>query len=146
MILPDVNVLVYAYRKDSPRHAEYRAWLENLLDGGQTFGISDLVLSGFLRVVTHPRIFNPPTPLPEAWRFVDALRQVPQCISTSPGPRHWEIFKELAQGVDAKGNVIADAFHAALAVENGAEWITTDRDFARFPKLKWRHPLGKSQR
>jgi toxin-antitoxin system PIN domain toxin len=125
---------------------EYRKWLETLLESGQIFGISDLVLSGFLRVVTHPRIFNPPTPLFEAWRFVDALRQEPQCIPISPGPRHWEIFKELTKSVEAKGNVIADAYHAALAIENGAEWITTDRDFARFPKLKWRHPLENKSR
>ncbi len=146
MIIPDVNVLVYAYRKDSPNHAECRKWLDSLLESGQTFGISDLVLSGFLRIVTHPRIFNPPSPLIEAWRFADAIRQEPQCISVTPGPRHWEIFKELSVAVDAKGNMVSDAFHAALAVENGADWVTTDRDFSRFPKLKWHHPIEKNKR
>ena len=144
MILPDVNVLIYAYRKDSPRHTECREWLENLLESGQTFGLSDLVLSGFLRIVTHPRIFNPPTPLLEAWKFVDALRQEPQCLSVTPGHRHWEIFREISLAEGAKGNMVSDAFHAALAIEHGAEWITTDHDYARFPKLKWRDP-GKSR-
>jgi hypothetical protein len=82
----------------------------------------------------------------EAWRFVDALRQEPQCISITPGSRHWEIFKELTQSVEAKGNMVSDAYHAALAIETGAEWVTTDRDFSRFPKLKWRHPLEKNKK
>ena len=141
MILPDVNVLVYAFREDTPGHARYRNWLLARVSGHEAFGLSELVLSGAIRVLTHPRVFLPPTPLDRALEFVEALRSQPNAVPVQPGPRHWEIFTRLCTAGRAKGNLIADAFHAALAVENGCEWITTDRNFARFPGLRWRHPL-----
>ncbi len=142
MILPDVNVLVYAFRADAPRHADYHAWLTSRVRGRESFGVSELVLSGVLRVLTHPRVFNPPTPLDRAVEFVERLRSQPNCVVVSPGARHWSIFRELCGAAGAKGNLIADAYHAALAIEHGCEWITTDRDYARFDGLRWRHPLG----
>lgn len=141
MILPDVNVLVYAHREDTRRHEEYRAWLEEVVAGPAAYGMSDLVISGFLRVVTHPRVFERPTPLPEALAFADALRNRQNRVPITPGPRHWSIFRDLCQTVDARGNLVPDAYLAALAIENGAEWLTTDRDFTRFPGLRTRHPL-----
>ena len=141
MLLADVNVLVYAHREDAPDHIKYRAWLEDLMKSDQAYGVTDLALSGFLRVVTHSRIFNPPSPLDAALRFVNEVRQQPHCVVISPGPRHWEIFTRLCQTANAKGNLIPDAYFAALAIESGSEWITTDRDFSRFPQLRWRHPL-----
>lgn len=140
MILLDVNVLVYAHREDSPHHQAYRPWLEDVLNGESAFGVSDLVLSGFLRVVTHPRVFSPPTPLPEALRFVEQIRTAPQRVDVRPGNRHFDIFLGLCQTSSVKGNLIADAFHAALAIEWGCEWITTDGDFARFAELRWSTP------
>lgn len=140
MILPDVNILVHASREDSPRYAEMRSWLENLVFSESSFGLSDLVLSGFLRVVTHPRIFNPPTPLDDALAFVEALRGMPNCAPLVPGPRHWTIFTRLCRESAASGNLIPDAYLAALAIESGSEWVTTDRDFARFPGLRWTAP------
>ena len=103
--------------------------------------MSDLVLSGFLRVVTHPRIFDPPTPMDIALAFVDHVRDRPNCVPVSPGTRHWEIFVRLCESAGVKGNVVPDAFLAALAIESGSEWITADRDYARFPGLRWRHPF-----
>ena len=141
MILADVNVLIYAFREASPGHAEYRDWLRNQVSSREAFGCSELVLSGVVRILTHPRVFAPPTPLQPALEFVDALRTQPNAVSISPGPRHWEIFEHLCQAADAKGNLVADAYLAALAIEHGCEWITTDRDYARFPGLRWRHPL-----
>jgi len=141
VILPDVNVLVYAHRKDATRHEEYRAWLERTVAGPAAYGLSDLVLSGFLRVVTHPKVFKNPTPLPSALSFVQALRDPENRIPVAPGPRHWTIFRELCAKVAVKGNLVPDAYLAALAIESGAEWITTDRDFTRFPGLRTRHPL-----
>jgi toxin-antitoxin system PIN domain toxin len=141
VVLPDVNVLIYAHREEAARHVEYRRWLESVLDGPSAFGLSDLVLSSFLRVVTHPRALRPPTPMDRALAFVEALRRAPQRVAISPGPRHWEIFQALVRGASAKGNLVADAYLAALAIESGCEWVTTDRDFARFPGLRWRHPL-----
>ena len=142
MILPDVNVLVYAHRSDTPDHDRYRSWLESQLISPSAFGVSDLVLSGFLRVATSPKIFRRPSPLEEALRFVHEIRDRPNCVLLAPGERHWEIFERLCRDVGAKGNLIPDAYHAALAIESGSEWVTTDRDYARFRGLSWRHPLS----
>lgn len=142
MILPDVNVLVYAYRADAPGHGAYREWLEGTINGDEAYGLSDLVLSGFLRIVTHRKVFTLPSPIGHALEFATALRDRPNCVGVVPGPRHWEIFARLCQEAGAKGNLIPDAYLAALAIESGSEWITTDRDYSRFPGLRWRHPLA----
>jgi hypothetical protein len=141
MILLDVNVLVYAHRNDAPCHADFRQWLTYVLEGDASYGLSDLVLSGFLRIVTHPRVFRTPTPMEKALAFVQEVRDRPNCVLISPGPRHWDIFVKLCRKAGLKGNLVPDAFLAALAIENGAEWITTDGDYARFPGLKFKHPL-----
>ncbi|MGH8924344.1 MAG: type II toxin-antitoxin system VapC family toxin [Acidimicrobiia bacterium] len=142
MILPDVNVLVYALRADAPRHAEFLGWLTGVANSSEAFGLSELVLSGVVRVLTHPRIFDPPTPLGEVISQLDGLRGRPNGVLIAPGPRHWRIFTDLCATAGAKGNLISDAYLAALAIESGSEWMTTDRDFARFRGLRWRHPLG----
>jgi uncharacterized protein len=141
MILIDVNVLVYAKRQDSPNHAKFHAWLEEIILSDAIFGMSELVLSGVVRILTHPRIFREPTDLDEALQYVHSLHDQPGCVLVSPGEHHWEIFTGLCKSVGAKGNLISDAHFAALAIESGAEWITADRDYARFPGLRWRHPL-----
>lgn len=141
MILPDVNVLVYAFRDAAPGHAQYRDWLRERVAAHESFGLSDLVLSGVVRILTHPGVFSPATPLEAALEFVEALRAQPNAIVLAPGARHWEIFTDLCSTARAKGNLIPDGYHAALAIEHGCEWITTDRDYARFPGLRWRHPL-----
>jgi hypothetical protein len=142
MLLPDVNILVYAFREVAPEHQRFRTWLEQLANSDETFALSDLVCSGFLRIATHPGIFSPPSPLLDALTFVDALRNQPNCIVVAPGGRHWQVFSDLCRAVNARGNMIPDAFHAALAIESGSEWVTTDRDYARFPGLRWRHPFS----
>jgi len=142
MILPDVNVLVYAHREDSPNHRAYCEWLEATINSTQAYGIADIVLSGFLRVVTHPRVFNPPSTIEHALAFVRDVRNQPNCVVIRPGPRHWTIFEELCRVASVKGNLVPDAYLAALAIESGSEWITTDRDYSRFPGLSWRHPLN----
>lgn len=144
MILLDVNVLIYAHRQESERHVEYIGFLETALDGGTAVGVSELVLSGTLRILTHRKIFAQPTPLGEAIKFVNALRNHPNVVLISPGNRHWELFVDLCKSAEARGNFVSDAYHAALAIESGCEWITTDRDYARFPGLRWRHPLAGS--
>jgi uncharacterized protein len=141
MILCDVNVLIYAHRADAPNHAAYRTWLENVINENAAYAVSDIILSGFLRVVTHPRVFAPPSSVSAALTFAGQLRQEPNAVMVMPENRHWTIFTDLCRAVDARGNLIPDAFLAALAIENGSEWITTDRDFSRFPGLNWRHPL-----
>jgi toxin-antitoxin system PIN domain toxin len=100
------------------------------------------VLSGFIRVVTHPRVFEAPSSIRTALTFVDAIRYAQHAVLIEPGPRHFDLFARLCVEGAARGNLVADAYLAALAIESGCEWITTDRDFARFPGLRWRHPLG----
>lgn len=140
MILLDVNVLVAAFREDAPGHRTIRPWLEATVRSEGAFAVSDLVLSGFLRVVTHPRIFDPPTPLDAALGFADALCAQPNCMPIAPGERHWGIFRRLCLEAEVRGNLIPDAYLAALAIESGSEWISSDRDFSRFPGLRWRPP------
>ncbi len=140
VILPDVNVLVYAYREDAPRHERYRHWLESVLAGQEAYGLADLVLAGFLRVVTHPRVFSPPSPTANALEFAEVLRSQRNCVPIAPGQRHWDIFTGLCRAAAVRGNLIPDAYLAALAIESGSEWMTTDRDYSRFPGLRWRDP------
>jgi toxin-antitoxin system PIN domain toxin len=104
--------------------------------------VSEFVLSGFVRVVTHPRVFDPPDRVSAALQFANAVRSQPTVVLVAPGDRHWTIFERLCRAADAKGNLVPDAYLAALAMEQGAELITADRDFSRFPGLRWRHPLS----
>lgn len=140
MFLPDVNVLVYAHREDSPHHAVCGKWLEDVVNGDAAYGSSDLVLSGFIRVVTHPKVFAKPSALADALTFAEQLRTSANCVAIVPGPRHWSIFHSLGIAAGVKGNLVPDAYLAALAIEAGCEWVTTDRDFSRFKGLRWRHP------
>ncbi len=142
MILPDVNLLVLAHRAEVGGHGEALAWLQDVLDGDVAFGMSELVLSGVLRVVTNPRTFRDPTPTAEAVAFVELIVEQPHCVRLRPGPRHFDLFVGLCARAAARGNLVADAYHAALAIEHGCEWLTLDRDFARFPGLSWRDPLA----
>ena len=141
MLLLDVNVLVYAHREEVPRHAEYRSWLEELIESGEAFGVADLVLSGFLRIVTHPKIFKQPSPQDGALAFVEEIRSQPSCPVVKPGARHWGIFLDVCRETSARGNLIPDAYLPALAVESDCTWVTTDGDYADFSGLDWRHPL-----
>lgn len=142
MVLPDVNVLVYAHREDTPDHERYASWLVAVATGEARFACSDLVLSGFVRVVTNRRVFPVPTPLATALAFCSALRSMPACTVVRPGETHWSIFDRLCRETGATGKLVADAWHAALAIEHACEWTTTDGDFARFRGLRWRHPLA----
>ena len=145
MRLTDVNVLVYAFRQDAANHRSYKRWLEDMINSAEAFSMSDIVLSGFLRVVTHPRVFDPPSSLDHAMAFVDALLSAPNCVSVAPGARHWDLFVDLCRSADARGNLVPDAYLPALAIETGSEWITTDRDYSRFPGLRWSHPLAEAR-
>lgn len=141
MIIPDVNVLVYAARSSAPDHLQYRAWLERAMSGIEPVGLSELVLSGVVRVLTNARIFADPLLLPDALAYVNALRAHPNVVNLRPSDRHWTLFARLAAESGCRGNLVADAYHAALAMEHGATWISTDRDFVRFRGLRWKHPL-----
>ena len=141
MILPDVNVLLYAFRRDSARHTEFRAWLEEVINGEAAYGMAPQVLSALVRISTHRRIYVEPSTTTEALAFCEALLEPAHCTIVRPGPRHWDIFTDFCRRSRATGNLIQDAWFAALAVEGGCEWVTTDRDYARFPGLRWREPI-----
>jgi toxin-antitoxin system PIN domain toxin len=144
VILCDVNIYVYAHRKESPDHDRYRQWLAEVLAGSEAYGVSELTLSAFVRIVTNRRIYpRDPSPLKIAMEMANEVRSQPQAAIVAPGPRHWAIFAELCDKVGASGDAVPDAYLAALAIESGSEWITADRGFARFPGLRWRHPLDQ---
>lgn len=140
MLLCDVNVFVHAHRADTPQHAGCLRWLEAVIGGDEAYGVSDLVLSEFIRVVTHPKVFVRPSPLADALAFAAQLREPPNAVPVSPGARHWDIFQRLCTASAVRGNLVPDAHLAALAIESGCEWVTTDRVFARFDGLRVRAP------
>lgn len=140
MQIPDINVLVGIFRKENPLHELLASWLETTLAGEETVGLTPSVVAGYVRIVTNPRIFQRPTPLDTALGQIDTLRRSPDMLDALPGPAHWGIFAELCQAADARGNLVSDAHIAAVAIEHGATVVSLDRDFARFPRLKWRLP------
>jgi toxin-antitoxin system PIN domain toxin len=141
VILPDVNVLLYAFRDDSVGHGRYRDWLDGVVNGDEAYGMSPQVLCSVVRVATHPRIFVSPSRPEDALVFARVLLEQPNCTVVLPGVRHFSIFEDLCRKAAASGNLVQDAWLAALAVESGCEWITTDGDFARFPILRGRRPF-----
>ena len=124
MLLADVNVFIYAHRPESPRSDEHRDWLERTLTGPEPFGVSELVLAAFTRIVTHHRVYRDPTPPGIAVDFCAAVLTAPSAVAVRPGQRHWGIFSALCRDVGARGNIVPDAYLAALAIETGATWVT----------------------
>lgn len=141
MLLLDVNVCLYAWRRDSARHADYKAWLEQALAGPQPVGVSEQVLASVIRLVTNHRIYREPSTPSAVLSFCEALLTAPAVLRVRPGSRHWEIFANLVATHSLRGNDIPDAYLAALALERGATWVTTDRSFARYEGLRLLHPL-----
>ena len=143
MLMPDVNVLIYCHRQDAhPEHEAFAQWITDLATGPEPFALSPVALSGLVRIVTNRKVFARPSTLEEVFGFIDALLERPTARLVHPGPRHFGIFADLCRRVDARGKLVADAYHASVALEHGCTWVTTDSDFARFPGLRWQHPLG----
>jgi toxin-antitoxin system PIN domain toxin len=142
VLLPDLNVLIGAHRSDSPLHSPCRDWLLAAYGGDEPFGICAPVLIGLVRILTHPRVFLPPDTHEQAFAFVRSLLAHPNALLLNPGRDHMRIFEELCRGADACGDLVTDAYLAALAIETGALLVSADRDFARFDGLRWVHPGG----
>lgn len=142
MIIPDVNVWIPILRPDVPEHDRYRDWLSSALADNEPVGISELIFSGVLRVLTNSRIFREPSSTQSVISALEVLRAAPRTRVVAPGDHHWSIFIGLCTAVNARGNLVADAFHAALAIESDATFITMDRDFSRFPGLAVASPFG----
>jgi toxin-antitoxin system PIN domain toxin len=141
MVLPDVNVLIYAFRSDVPEHAMCCGWLDGGILGDARFGLSPLALGAVVRVTTNRRAFATPSTTEDAFGFCEDLLGQPHCQIVEPGDRHWGIFRQLCVETGTVGRHVADAWYAALAIEWGCEWITFDHDFARFPGLRWQMPI-----
>lgn len=139
----DVNILLNAHREEQPDHEPIRQWLVDRISDPRPFAIPGLVLSGFLRITTNPRAFASPTPLEVALEVVESIRSQPHCTIVEPGPRHWSIFTDVCRRVRARGNLVADVWLAAIAIEADSDFVSTDRGFAGFPGLRWRHPLDR---
>lgn len=142
MIAPDVNVLIYSFREDAADHRRFKRWLEEARQSGPLLVLFEPVLASVLRLLTNPRIFVEPTPLEAVCEFIQQLMQSPNVMMQRSGERHFELFMELCREARCHGNLVQDAYFAALAIESGCEWNTTDRDFARFPRLRWRNPMA----
>lgn len=141
MLLFDVNPLIYALREDVPEHRAWARWMESVLNGDELYSVSNATLTAIIRIATSKKVFKTPTPLGDVLTFIDGVRDSPAFVLLEPGPQHWAIMERLCRAVGVTGNLASDAYLAALALEADAELITADRDFARFPRLRFRHPL-----
>lgn len=143
MILPDVNVLVCAFRREAEQHDAYARWLGRVVDGAEELALHDSVLSGFVRIVTNPRILADPAPGGLALDFVARLRKGARARWLPSCHRSWELLARLADDDRAiRGNMIPDAHLAAVAITHGARLATADRGFGRFPGLRWFDPAA----
>lgn len=142
MILCDVGVYLNAMFERSEHHRACRQALEHLRTTPSEMAVSELVLAAVVRIGSNPRLFQPAPQPEEVFEFVDAIRTLPGVRTVCPGPRHWQLFRDLVRGANVVGADTTDAYLAGLAVEAGCEWWTTDRGFARFPGLRWRNLIA----
>lgn len=141
IVLPDVNVLVYAFRRESSLHESYAAWLADLLGGAGEIGVTEGTLTGFLRIVTNPRIYADPAPTTHALAFVDVVRRARRRTWVGVTDAVWTTFSRLVDSDhQVRGNLLPDAWLAALALAHGCRIATADRGFARFNGLDWFDP------
>lgn len=140
MILPDVSVLVYAHHESSVDHERYRVWWEGVVNGPAKFALVDQVLTGFVRVVTHSKVFESPMSIEDALAAADAIRSHPNCLIVQSSAEQWEVFRDLCNSTGAVGNQVPEAYLAAVAITSGSELFTADRRLARYPGLKCRNP------
>ena len=136
-----MNILVYAFDISSSQHEVCRDWLDAAVNSAEPFGLANIVLSGYIRVATHPKILNKPASVPVAVAFCNTLVSRPNCVRVNPGAAHFGLFMSLCKAINAKGNDVTDAYLAALAIEHDCEFVTADKGFKRFPDLRWRHLL-----
>jgi len=141
VIVPDINLLMYAHFSEFGQHGEARRWWQELLGGREPFGMLWSVSIGFLRLTTHPNKLTMPLTSEQAVVVVESWLSHPHVSVLQPGSQHLSVLAELLTAVGRGGNVVPDAHIAALAIEHDAEVHTNDRDFARFPGLRWSNPL-----
>jgi toxin-antitoxin system PIN domain toxin len=140
VLLLDVNVVLAAHRDDHPQHADVRGWLDEMLESDEDFGVPATVWASFLRLATNRRIFVEPTPLADAFAFVEAMTAQRHHLRAEPGPRHLVLLRRVCEDGDAVGDLVPDAVLGGIALEHGATVVTLDRDFARFGSVDHRRP------
>ncbi len=144
MILLDANLLIYSFSSSSPHYQPAHQWLESLLSSPRAVALAWGTINAFLRISTNPRAYAQPYTAPEAVQIVSDLLERPTVQIVNPGASYWRIFRELLVEAQGTANLVNDAHLAALAIEHGALLCTTDRDFSRFPGLRWENPLEKT--
>lgn len=142
MILPDINLLVHAHNLRAPHHAAARAWWESCLQGQQGIALAWAVIHGFIRLTTHPKVFQNPLPVADALARVEEWLSLPHVQIAHPPQTHFQTWSGLLQQLGSAGNLTTDSHLAALAIDRGLILHTTDADFSRFPGLKWVNPLS----
>ena len=141
MILPDLNLLVYAYNSDAPGHRRAKAWWESCLSETRPVGLPWVVILGYLRLTTSRRVLIDPFTTAEALGHIRSWLERPQVQILQPGSRHLDLMDSLLQDAQASGDLTTDVHLAALAIEHQAELNTNDGDFSRFSGLRWINPL-----
>lgn len=142
MKVVDLNLLLYAVNRDSKHHARSRTYVAALLTGEETVGLPWVVITGFIRLSTNARLFPRALSVAQALATLDSWLSQPPVVSLSPGDNHWHVLKDLLSEAGSAGNLTTDAHLAALAIENGAELVSTDSDFARFRRLRHINPIS----
>ena len=142
MIIPDANILLYAYNADAPQHARAAAWVEKLFSGPETIGLAWVTLWAFLRLSTNSRVWPNPKSAAQALDVIKSWLARPDVVIVHPGERHAELLEGLVSRYRVTGPLFSDAALAALALEHGAVLASSDQDFRRFPELKWINPLA----
>jgi hypothetical protein len=142
VIVPDLNLLIYAVNEVSKEHEGARAWWERAMSGPEEIGVPWIVLLGFLRLTTSPRVFDDPLTPTQSWELIEEWIEHPNTMVIHPGPKHLQFFKTLVLENGTAGNLTTDAHLAVLCIERGATLYTADNDFSRFTSLKWKNPLS----
>ena len=141
MIVPDVNLLLYAHDEAAPQHPAARRWWEALVNGTERVGVPWIVAIGFVRLATHPSVLAHPLATAQAVDYVETWFRAPHVTPLNPGPQHLTLVRRALEAAGVGGNLVTDAHIAALAIEYQAEVHSNDTDLSRFPGLRWRNPL-----
>ena len=141
MIIPDINLLVYAHNQDDARYVDARSWLRSLPEGEESIGIPLAVSVGFVRLATNPRVMSPPMTSGQAVSIVRSWLQRPNVVPLDAGPDHFDHLQECLEAAGRAGRFVTDAHLAALALDHDVEIHCADQDFQTFPDVRWHYPL-----